>query len=171
MKTVFKRLIFYWISSFVLATLMYYILWLIMPQHYVFGVLYRMFVYHVEFPLQYIAIPCFIYGIIATLWADRFSNKNRSGQILLTVIIIVLTILLSSPFGGILWHYHDMKEGHFPTNWISKMFGQGFIWGLELGWLVIILSIPYNIIGSITCFFLTKKGAELYNSTTNNLIQ
>lgn len=161
MKSVLKRLLFYWISSYVLATLMYYILWLIMPRHKVFGALYRMFLYHREFPLQYIAIPCLFYGIIATLLSGKFSNKNIQGQILLTIIIIVSSILLSSPFGGALWHYHDMKAGYFPPNWISKMISEGFTWGLELGWLIIGLSIPYNIIGSITCFFLTKKGTEL----------
>ena len=159
---VFQRLLFYWVTSFMLSSLMYLILWLIMPHHHVFGSLYRMYLYHEEFPLQYIAIPSFFYGIIATLLAVKFSKKNTLAQIFLTVIIIVLTILLSSPFGGALWHYHDMKAGYFPTNWISIMFSEGFTWGLELGWLIIGLSLPYNIIGSISCFFLTKKGAELY---------
>ena len=68
-----------------------------------------------------------------------------------------------SPFGGMLWHYHDMKFGFFPDNWISKMVNHGFSMGLELGWLIILFSIPYNIFGSIVCYFLTKKGIELFN--------
>jgi len=77
--------------------------------------------------------------------------------------MIVLTILMSSPFGGMLWVFHDMKAGYFPENWMSKMINEGFIMGLEAGWAVILLSVPYNIFGSVLCFFLTKKGAEIYD--------
>jgi hypothetical protein len=134
-----------------------------MPGHRVFGSMYRMFLYHYAFPLQYIAIPCFFYGIFATLFSNKFRNKKRGGRILVTFLIIVLTILMSSPFGGMLWHFHDMQAGYFPKNWISKMIQEGFIWGLEIGWFIILLSIPYNIFGAILCYFLTKKGVELYS--------
>jgi hypothetical protein len=135
-----------------------------MPLKYVFGTWYRMFLYHWEYPISFIAIPCFFYGIIATILADKFSNLIVSKQILLTLGIIIFTILLSSPFGGMLWHYYDMKAGYFPSNWSEKMLRLGFKWGLQIGWLVIGLSIPYNIIGSIACYYLTKKGSELFKT-------
>lgn len=122
-----------------------------------------MFLYHSAFPLQYIVIPCFFYGILATLFTKSFKNKKIVGQILLTILIIILTILISSPFGGMLWHFHDMKAGYFPEKWISKMITRGFTWGLETGWYIILLSIPYNIFGSILCFLLTKKGVTIYS--------
>ena len=102
MNIVTKRLLFYWATSFILATILYYILWTIMPNHYVFGAWYRMFVYHWEHPIAFITIPCFFYGIIATLFADKFSKQNLIRQILLTIAIIILTIVISSPFGGML---------------------------------------------------------------------
>jgi len=120
------------------------------------------------YPLQYILIPCFFYGIIATFLANTFKNKKVLSQIIITIIIIILTVLISSPFGGMLWHYHDMKAGYFPDNWISMMINNGFTWGIEIGWLVIGLSIPYNVIGSIICYFLTKKGAELFTKEIKN---
>lgn len=147
-----------------LATVLYYILWIIMPRHYVFGSLYRMFLYHWEHPISFIAIPCFFYGIIATLFAEIFLKQKRVKQILLTLLIIIITIILSLPFGGMLWHYYDMKAGYFSPNWMPKMIKLGFEWGFKLGWLIIVLSIPYNIIGSITCYFLTKKGGELFKA-------
>jgi hypothetical protein len=164
MNIIIKRLLFYWTTSFSLATAIYYILWAIMPNNYVFGALIRMFLYHWEHPITFIAIPCFFYGIIATLLADKFSKQNVLRQVLLTIMIIVFTVIVSSPFGGMLWHYYDMKAGYFPTNWVGKMAGLGFEWGLEIGWLVVVLSIPYNIIGSIGCYFLTKKGSELFKT-------
>lgn len=163
-NTTINRVFFYWGASFVLAYSLYYVLWLIMPNHHVFGALYRMFLYHWQYPMQYIAIPCFFYGIIATLLAYKFQKSKTIGRIVLTTFIIVLTILISSPFGGMLWHYHDMKAGFFPENWFSKIITKGFKEGLEVGWFVILLSIPYNIGGSIICYFLTKKGAELFKN-------
>lgn len=135
-----------------------------MPNQYVFGTLYRMFLYHCEYPVAFIAIPCFFYGIIATLFSKKFLNQSIAKQILLTILIIILTVLISSPFGGMLWHYYDMKAGYFPVNWISKMMRIGLEQGFEIGWLIIGLSIPYNILGSISCYFLTKKGSELFKT-------
>jgi len=113
-------------------------------------------------PVAFITIPCFFYGIIATVLADTFSKQNLVKQIFLTIAIIVLTVFASSPFGGMLWHYYDMKAGYFPPNWVGKMAELGFEWGLKTGWLIVGLSIPYNIIGSITCYFLTKIGSKLF---------
>lgn len=159
-----KRLLFYWAASFIIATVLYFILLAIMPNNYVFGSLYRMFLYHEEYPISFIAIPCFFYGIIANFMSDKFAKLNISKQILLTIAIITFTILISSPFGGMLWHYYDMKAGYFPSNWAAKMIKLGFEWGLEGGWLIFCLSIPYNIICSIACYFLTKKGSELFKT-------
>lgn len=157
-----KRLLFYWIASFVLATSFYYLLLELRPTRYVFGVLYRMFLYHTENPISFIAIPCFFYGIIATALSDKFLRQHIVGQILLTILIIVLTIIVSSPFGGMLWHFYDMRAGFFPTNWFSKLVVGGFKWGLEIGWMIIWLSKPYNIFGSIICYFLTLLGSSIY---------
>ena len=158
-----KRLLFFWISSFILASLMYYLLWFIMPHNHVFAALYRMPLYHWNSPILYILIPCFFYGIVTLFLTKTFKNKNLLSRILITILIIILTILLSSPFGGMLWHYHDMKAGYFPINWFSKIISKGFYQGIVIGWIIIGLSVPYNIFGSIICYFLTKKGIELFN--------
>lgn len=133
-----------------------------MPRHYVFGALYRMFLYHYEHPLPFISIPCFFYGIIAALFADKFLKQGTLGRILITIAIVVLTLLISSPFGGMLWHYYDMKAGYFPGNWMAVMVKEGVDWGFKFGWIVIGLSIPFNILAAIGCYFVTKKGSELF---------
>lgn len=162
MGIILKRLLFFWTASFVLATAVYFFLWAIMPLNLVFGVLYRMHPYHWDHPLVFIAVPCFFFGIIATLLADRFSKQNEFGKILLTILTIALTVFLSSPLGGMLWHYYDMQAGFFPSNWMSKMVKAGFLQGLEIGWIIVGLSIPYNIIGAVCCYFLMKKGSKLF---------
>jgi len=157
---VIKRLLFYWTASFVVASLLYFVLRAVMPNNYVFGFLPRMFLYHWEHPLEFIAIPCFFYGIIATYFANKFSRQNIVKNVFLTVVIILLTILVSSPLGGMLWYYYDMKAGFFPENWLERIIKSGFSQGLVFGWLIVSLSIPYNILGTVLCYFITKKGSE-----------
>lgn len=120
------------------------------------------------FPLQYIAIPCFFYGFLATSFSNRFKNSKLKKQILLTVLIIALTILLSSPFNGILWHLHDIQARYFPNNWLEILITDGTSWGLSIGWFIILTSIPYNIFGSVIFFFLLKKVLNYLILTRNN---
>jgi peptidoglycan biosynthesis protein MviN/MurJ (putative lipid II flippase) len=59
---------------------------------------------------------------------------------------MLLTIVISSPFGGMLWQIHDMQHGFIPDNYLGKIC-QGISWGLAYGWLIVLLSIPMNLIG------------------------
>ncbi len=155
-----RRLLFYWITSALIAIPSYYLLWSIMPKNYVFGVYYRMLLYHYEYPVLYILIPCFFFGIIAMLFSNRFKEATFYKQLILTIIIIGLTILLSSPFGGMLWHYHDMRAGFFPDNWVWHMIRNGTVMGLQFGWLIALMSIPYNLLGSILSYYLLKFASQ-----------
>ena len=160
-KRLKERFYFYWGTSFAIAALVYVVLWIVMPSHYVFGMLYRMHLYHYMFPAQYILIPCFFYGIIAAVLSDYFARQHLFMQLLLTAFIILLTVLISCPFGGMLWQLHDMSAGYVPNHWARKLFIEGPRMGLECGWFIVLLSIPYNIIGTVVCFFLTRKGARI----------
>jgi hypothetical protein len=75
-KKISKRLLFFWLVSFLGAIGLYYLFLLIVPGNHVFGVLNRMFVYHWEHPVQYILIACLFYGIVATTFADSFAKQN-----------------------------------------------------------------------------------------------
>jgi hypothetical protein len=134
-----------------------------MPNNSVFGSWFRMLNYHELHPFQYILIPCFFYGIVATYFFKTISYESIREQMFLTIKIILITIFISCPFGGILWHFHDMQAGYFPEEWVNLMFSRGTSDGIHLGWLIILLSFPYNIFGSIICFYLTKSGYKLYN--------
>ena len=155
----YRLLLFYWFVAFSIAVLVYYLLALVSNR--VFGSWYRMIGYHYEHPIQYIAIPVFFYGIIATYFSQRFYQSKR--KIGFTLLIVVLTIVVSSPFGGMLWHFHDMQAGWFPKNWIDKLLG-GITDGLGIGWLLILLSFPYNILGIAVAYFLTDYGSKRFFS-------
>ncbi|MBT8254032.1 MAG: hypothetical protein HKN00_12215 [Flavobacteriaceae bacterium] len=168
-RTIIKQLIFFWLFSFGIALPGYYLLSAIMPDGYVFGRFFRMFLYHDSHPVGYIAISCFIYGILATAFSRRMVRANVYSRLAWTSVIVFLTIIGSSPFGGMLWHYHDMQAGFFPDNWVIKMILDGTLKGLQFGWLIIALSIPYTFFGIIICYFLSYKGAILLKETNPRL--
>lgn len=158
-----KPLYFYWISSFSIALFGYYFLWIFMPGHKVFGSLFRMLPYHHRHPVHYILITCLIFGVFAILFQSKFLKGNWLSKLLFTLLIVFLTISVSSIFGGMLWHFHDMQAGFFPDRWVSKLVSSGINRGLLNGWPIIIDSFPYNILGFITSFFLLKTGTQLSN--------
>jgi len=157
-----KKFLFYFAISSILAVTVYYLLWFIMPLNCVFGFPMRMAAYHYEYPIQYILIPCFFYSVIASLVADYFIQAKILKRILLTVLIVLLTVLLSCPFGGMLWNFHDMQAGYFPHNWMNVLFIKAPVMGLQCGFLIIASAIPYNLIGTVICYFLTLKGGKMF---------
>lgn len=148
----FKRLLFLLFSSSMVSIALYYLLKL--SGHVVFGSLYRMYLYHDKHPISYILIVCFFFSILGTCFIKQFSRRKLLGKIFIVFIILILTILISSPFGGMLWHYHDMQAGWFPGNWLEIMLSEGIHMGTKIGWLIILMSIPYNICIAILFFFL-----------------
>ena len=159
---VVSRFLFYFITSFAIAISGYFLLSAFLFHNRVFASWFRMFPYHDQQPVPYTIIPCFVYSCIATVTVKLFNNLNLIKQIGLTALIVFLTIIFSSPLGGMLYYYHDMKAGYFPKNWISKMISSGVSDGLGIGWLIIALSIPYNVLGIVVCYFITKTGSRIF---------
>ncbi len=134
------------ISHFYLAITLYFFLRLIMPHGWVFGALYRMPCYHWEFPAPYIALVVLIHSSIITI---LFATKqHRNPNILSTLVIMILTIFIASPLGGLLWVYHDMELGYYPTgDLLTRNIFSAVRDGICTGWFIILLSFPYNLIG------------------------
>ncbi|GAB3635798.1 hypothetical protein GCM10027422_13880 [Hymenobacter arcticus] len=157
-----KRVLFFWVTSFGLATAGYYLLWLLLPGHRVFGAWYLMLLYHDAHPVQYIALCCFFYGPLAAGATGFFRRRDTSGRVGVVCAICAVTVGLSAPFGGMLWHFHDMQAGYFPPDWGRVLLVDGSRDGLAMGWLIVLLSIPYTLLGVVGCYFLTKAGAGLF---------
>ncbi len=159
-----KAFFYFWTISFVIASALYLPLSFIMPHGYVFGALYGMFLYHWDHPYQYIALITFVYAVIASAWCVFYSWPTTcKRQILAWLIISALTTLVASVPGGILWTLHDMQAGFFTKDsrfWNDLL--NGALTGLQVGWLVIALSIPYNIIGLILGYFINARGMMQY---------
>jgi hypothetical protein len=102
-----------------------------------------MFTYHYKYPYQYIFIVCFFYSLFATVFAQKIAKSEK--WLLYSLVVIFLALLFASPVGGMLWHVHDMLAGFFPANAMHKIL-QGIPEGLGIGWLILLLSFPYNIL-------------------------
>ena len=134
----------------------------------VFGGLFRMFMYHEEHPLQYITVVSVVFGIIGTFWLRVFGHTTGRRRWISIIGAIGLTIVVASIPGGILWKIHDMQAGYFPR---GARFLEGLLWGakegLMEGWLVIVASIPYNLlgfgIGALVLHLLPKIAARIEN--------
>jgi hypothetical protein len=125
---------------------------------YVFGGLFRMFMYHEEHPLQYIAVVSGVFGIIGTLWLRCFGDTTGWKRWISMFSAIGLTIIIASIPGGVLWKIHDMQAGYFPEG--ARFWGD-LLWGakegLIVGWLVVVASVPYNIVGLAAGLLILHK--------------
>ena len=146
----------YAIASLIIAGTLYTVIHWLMGSYQTFWALYRMPAYHLEYPMLYAMIPCFFFGVIASLFHATFQRVSIWRQLGIFLGIMCLVLVLSSPFGGMLWYYHDMQAGYFPEHWISKMVLDGARQGLLFWWLIVGLSIPFNLLWIGACFWLMK---------------
>lgn len=159
MPGVLKLFTLFAVGAFLLGSVGYLALHAVMPHGYVYGRLSRMFLYHESHPFQYIAVVALTYGVIATACAFRWSRLAGWRRSAAIISIIVATVVIASVPGGVLWKIHDMQAGYFPPGarfWSDLLWGAST--GLQVGWLVIALSFPYNIIGLILGYVVTHFG-------------
>lgn len=111
-----------------------------------FASLPRMFTYHESHPYQYLLVVAVCFASLATAWVQKrqaLAGWQRHAEIL---GLLTITILTASIPGGVLWKIHDMQAGYFPSG--PKLFtdlASGAIMGLQVGWLIVAFSFPYNI--------------------------
>lgn len=162
MSIAVKLFAYFFISSFGLAAFGYALLKELLPGGFVFGSLPRMFLYHYSHPYQYIAVVALIYACVATPCVLIFSRVSRGCKTGVIIGIMFLTIMIASVPGGVLWEIHDMQAGYFPKGnvFLDHLF-DGAMMGLQGGWLVIALSVPYNLAGLILGYFVTSIGFKM----------
>ena len=157
-----KRILFYWLTAFGCATAGYFLLWALLPMHHVFGNPYGMFLYQDRYPLAYIALCCGCFAPLAAGATDAFRRCGRGGRVGVVALLALATVVLSSPLGGMLWEWHDMRAGYFPNDWPHVLFLDGARDGLTLGWFIVLLSVPYNVLGLLVCYGLLAAGARRF---------
>ncbi len=161
-------LLYCWLSSYTLASLGYYLIEIWIPNDYVFGALplsaRLKYNYHFEHPYQYIIIPCFFYGLTATYFRNHLRKADSLNQIFWILLVIVISVLISSSCGGALWIIHDMLAGFVPDSILRMQLNIiiGMILGITFGWQIIVHSFPYNLLGIIVSYFVTKFGIMIF---------
>lgn len=156
-----KRTVFFWLTSFGAATAGYGLLWLLLA-HRVFGAIYKMLLYQDEHPLAFIGLACLCFGPLAAGAGRAFARSDQQGRAGITLVVTLLTVVFSSPLGGMLWYWYDMQAGYFPADWGRILLVEGSQQGLTTGWLVVVLSIPYSWLGLPVCYHLLRAGERLF---------
>jgi hypothetical protein len=152
---------FYLLSSFATAVLGFLLInTLKFDGAFGFGI--HMPSYHYEHFMQYIIIPCFFFSMLAVRLAKKFLLANMLKRIFYILFMAIATIFLSSPFGGFLFHFHDMMAGYFPEDYLSKLLIYAPLMGLQYGWAIILGAFPYTPLGIIVSYFIMLKGARRY---------
>ena len=107
---------------------------------------YRMFGYPEEHPFEYIAVLAAPFALLTALWTITRMRFPRMRAVQIIGIMIV-SALISCLLGGLLWELNDMQAGFFPTyDLMIDHFMRGASLGLMLGPVMILFSIPMNII-------------------------
>jgi hypothetical protein len=141
--------------NFLIGIGVYWFLHSVCGQDQTFGGLYRMFCYHDEHPAQYIGIVAVVFALFAATWT--VTSRSVGWRCHLGLLgVFIATLLLSSALGGILYTFHDMQAGFFPS-WERRkeMFLDGVTTGIACGWLIVIFSFPLNIITAAFAYVST----------------
>lgn len=153
---------YHFFEAFFAAAAGYVVLRALMPHGYVFGAPYRMFCYHMTHPFQYIGVVALVYSFIATPVVFRFGKIEGGRRRAAITGIIIASVLVASVPGGVLWVIHDMQAGYFPE---GGAFWRRLMWGAQAGptagLLVILYSLPYNLIGIVCGYLITRHGFKL----------
>lgn len=162
MKRVTLLFSVYSAAGFILLSVVYLLLKAIKLAIYgesglVFGSLFRMFMYHEQHPYQYLLLIAIIYGCIAAPWSYYVGRSLKRWKRAVSIVgVMLLTVLVSSAPGGMLWVLHDAQAGFFPRmSQFWRALWWGAIAGFQLGWLIFLLSTPYNAICLCCGYWLT----------------
>lgn len=162
MKPMLKMFLFYQASSFLVGAAIYSIAAYALELRWVFGSLPRMLGYHAEHPFQYVLVVSICFALVAAGGASKVSSlvgwKRRIG----ILTILTSSIVVASVPGGVLWKIHDMQAGYFPQGmkfWSDL--ADGAVMGLQLGWLIMLLSFPYNLCCAFAAYWLVTGGIRL----------
>jgi len=134
----------------------------VLPDGRVFGALPRMFLYHESHPFEYIALVALTYGVVVTVCVHRFPPLHGWCRGIAICGIMLTTIILASVPGGVLWKIHDMQAGFFTKG--ARFWGdllEGAFTGLQIGWLILALSFPYNAIGLLVGYRVTAYAFKI----------
>ncbi len=124
------------------------------------GIFIRMFCYHIEYFYLYLAIISVLYSIFLYLWL-LYHPHSRKLYILFSILGPILLISAASLPCGMLYQLHDMLAGFYPQNIAGKLWGDPLNY-LVVGWMVVLLSVPLNILAAIGFYTVNHHCVKRY---------
>ncbi|RYD19234.1 MAG: hypothetical protein EOP88_19770 [Verrucomicrobiaceae bacterium] len=149
-------------SAFLLAICGYFSLWLVIPEDSDIGAMYDLFKYHWSHPFHQIGLVSLCYALVATPVILSPADPVRRWPKSSTLFIVVLSLIIATPGGGVLWVLHDMRAGHVPEGQaVWDHIGWGIGYAVSISWLVILVSVPYNLFGLVLGHLVTRQGYRM----------
>lgn len=149
-------------SAFLLAACGYFSLWLVIPEDSDIGAMYQIVKYHWSHPFHQIGLVSLCYALVATLVILSPVDPVRRWPKSSTLFIVILSLIIASPAGGVLWVLHDMQAGYVSEGqrfW--EHIGWGISYAVSISWLVILISVPYNLFGLVLGHLVTMQGYRM----------
>ncbi|MBX7246260.1 MAG: hypothetical protein K1X53_12260 [Candidatus Sumerlaeaceae bacterium] len=147
---------FLFAASFVSGSVGYALLKPFMRHRFVFPTP-RVVWNHPVYAYEHIALMAVVFATLATLCvlsAPRLVGWKRHTA---TVLVIATTVAIGSPLCGLLWKFQNLRAGYTEWNLHFLMeLRSGASQAFDLCWLVVLASIPYNMLAFAAAFGLME---------------
>jgi hypothetical protein len=109
-----------------------------------------------EHPIPYLLTIAFIFAVVGALWLMFIMPRFTRFRFLQIMLLPWITLLVAGPVWGMLWTFHDMQAGFFPSfpqmiNYLFFGAQQGLLWVL----IIALYSLPFSILAyAAACLML-----------------
>jgi hypothetical protein len=153
-RTFLYTFVLLFVTAYTVGAVGFFVLFDILKWGLTFGILPRMPPYQYEHPFQYVAVVAVPYGFFGALWVKFMGSSVGFYRWLGLIGMILGTVIISSCLGGMLWEFHDMQAGFFPSRErMIAAFEDGAETGLWVGPILTALSFPLNLVSLIVGFW------------------
>ena len=117
-------------------------------------------------PVPYLLTIAFIFAVVSALWLMFIRPHFTRFRFLQIISLPWIALMLAGPVWGMLWVYHDMQAGFFPT--FPQMIDYllfGVRQGLYLPLIVVLSSLPFSLLAYgaaclLLVIFVKRFGTE-----------
>ena len=132
------------------------------PGRPVFASLYRMYTYHDVHAYAFIAVVAVVFALSAAAVGPAVGRLTGWRRRFAILGVLVASVTLAGVPGGALWVVYDTLAGFVPSRPILQsnlLRGAGD--GLVVGWLVVAVSVPFNVLAAASGCGLLEAGLRL----------
>ena len=122
---------------------------------------YRCWPYWDWYPFPYLVALSVSLALVSSVWLVYISPRYMKYQRIQIAVLPILALLLAGLVSGLIWTYHDMREGYFPGLSLAAYYMKSMAFsGLFNAPLVAVYSFPLNILGWLASYSIVAITKE-----------